>query len=48
MQKLLLKSAKYFPLAFPKSPPYLQKQYAGFFVPCGLYGQWELLMIREC
>lgn len=30
MQKLLFKSAKYFPLAFPKSPPYLQKQYAGF------------------
>ena len=38
MQKMLLKSAKYFPLAFPESPPDLQKQHAGFLCPVASMG----------
>ena len=38
MQKMLLKSAKYFPLAFPESPPELQKQHAGFLCPVASMG----------
>ena len=38
MQKMLLKSAKHFPLAFPKKPSYLQKQYAGFLCPVASMG----------